>query len=251
MNSLFRNNSRSPSKSSSSSQHDQEINWNTLAITKFSENLNNKYIEKIKEYFTESQQQLFLMNFYSYLNFDSENDYVINLEDIWEWLGYSRKEECKRVLKKHFTTDTDYTINFAPQVGGAKNNSKEVRGGHNKELIMLNVDTFKNLCLVCNTHQGKEIRKYYIKLEKIFNDITIESIKENDEKRRLEYEEYKKENELLLQENAKLKQRKPVFLEQEFDQIVYVIPLETEDAYKVGMNCSTQILYYLVLYNNV
>ena len=54
---------------------------------------------------------------------------------------------------------------------------------------MLNVDTFKNLCLVCNTHQGKEIRKYYIKLEKIFNDITIESIKENDEKRRLEYEE--------------------------------------------------------------
>ena len=37
---LFRNKSKSPSKLSASSQHDQEINWNTLVITKFSENLN-------------------------------------------------------------------------------------------------------------------------------------------------------------------------------------------------------------------
>ena len=113
MNSLFRNNSRSPSKSSSSSQHDQEINWNTLAITKFSENINNKYIEKIKEYFTESQQQLFLMNFYSYLNFDSENDYIINFEDVWKWLGFTRKDNAKRLLEKSFKENIDYKIEKA------------------------------------------------------------------------------------------------------------------------------------------
>ena len=131
---LFRNKSKSPSKSSTSSQHDQEINWNTLAITKFSENINNKYIEKIKEYFTESQQQLFLMNFYSYLNFDSENDYVINLEDVLEWLGYNKKNNCKRVLNKYFTINIDYKVFSRP--------AENSLGGRPTEQIMLNVDTF-------------------------------------------------------------------------------------------------------------
>ena len=57
------------------------------------------------------------MNFYSYL--------------IWEWLGYSRKDPAKRLLEKSFKENIDYTINFAAATSAAKNNSKELRGGHN------------------------------------------------------------------------------------------------------------------------
>jgi len=32
---------------------------------------------------------------------------------------------------------------------------------------MLNIDTFKNLCMLAKTKRGKEIRKYYVKMEEI------------------------------------------------------------------------------------
>ena len=90
--------------------------------------------------------------------------------DVWEWLGYNKKNNCKKVLEKHFKIDIDYTINFAAEIAAAKNNSKELRGGHNKEQIMLNINTFKILCLKADTEKADEIHKYYIKLEKIFNE---------------------------------------------------------------------------------
>jgi hypothetical protein len=41
---------------------------------------------------------------------------------------------------------------------------------------MLNIDCFKNLCMMIKTDQGKEIRKYYVKLENIYNKIIKEEI---------------------------------------------------------------------------
>ena len=43
---------------------------------------------------------------------------------------------------------------------------------------MLNIDTFKNLCMIAKTDKGKEIRKYYVKLENIYNEINKEEIQE-------------------------------------------------------------------------
>lgn len=44
---------------------------------------NSKLIERIKETFTPEQQQLFVANFYCYLNFDTEKDFVINIMYIY------------------------------------------------------------------------------------------------------------------------------------------------------------------------
>jgi phage anti-repressor protein len=41
---------------------------------------------------------------------------------------------------------------------------------------MLNIDCFKSLCM---TPQGKEIRKYYVKLENIYNKMIKKQIEEN------------------------------------------------------------------------
>jgi hypothetical protein len=116
-------------------------------ITKLSKNYQGKFIEKIQRNFTETQQKLFIASFYTYLNYNSKTDFVIELENIWKWLGFSRKEHCKVALEKHFTQETDYKIftnkvyeeNVDPQSGGAKKNNKEL----NEETILLQVEENK------------------------------------------------------------------------------------------------------------
>jgi hypothetical protein len=80
----------------------------------------SKIIQKIKERFTDDDQQLFVANFYCYLNYNNTTDFVINLDRIWKWMAYSRIEECKRCLVKNFKIDIDYKIEkAAPLIGGA------------------------------------------------------------------------------------------------------------------------------------
>jgi hypothetical protein len=53
---------------------------------------------------------MFIASFYCYLNHNSKTDFIIELESIWKWLGFSRKDPAKRVLEKHFKQDIDYKI---------------------------------------------------------------------------------------------------------------------------------------------
>ena len=106
-------------------------------ITKLTGNYQSKLIEKVKNNFTNYEQQLFVSSFYCYLNFDYKNDFVIDLDNIWKWLGFSQKDAAKRVLEKNFICNHDFKILLHKSV-----EQKNIRGGHNKEIIMLNIDTF-------------------------------------------------------------------------------------------------------------
>jgi phage anti-repressor protein/predicted GIY-YIG superfamily endonuclease len=53
----------------------------------------------------------------------------------------------------------------------AKNQSQT--GGQNKEQILMTVDCFKVFCLTAKKDKAKQIRKYYVKLEKLLQE-TIE-----------------------------------------------------------------------------
>jgi hypothetical protein len=149
---------------------------------------NKKFVERIGKSFDNNEQQLFLASFYTYLNYDKERDFVIELNKVWKWLGFGRIEECKRVLVKHFTKDTDYKIikkselQPAPPTCGAafyeekNSNTKKNLGGAglNKETILLNVKTFKKLCLKSNTKRADSIHDYFIRLEEVLHDILLE-----------------------------------------------------------------------------
>ena len=143
-------------------------------ITKFSGDYQSKLIEKVKNTFTNYEQQLFLSSFYCYLKYDSKNDYVIDLDNVWKWLDFSQKYNAKCTLEKNFTINKDYKM-FAPEASGAK---KDTRGGHNKEIIMLNVETFKKFCLKAGTKKADEIHEYFIKLENIMFEVTKEECDE-------------------------------------------------------------------------
>ncbi len=60
-------------------------------ISKININCKSKLIEKLQSKFTNYQQQLFLSSFYCYLKYDKINDYVIDLDNVWKWLGFSQK----------------------------------------------------------------------------------------------------------------------------------------------------------------
>lgn len=58
-------------------------------LVNLSRDYQNKFINKIKQRINNEQQQLFVASFYCYLNHDSEKDFVIDMDDIWKWIGFS------------------------------------------------------------------------------------------------------------------------------------------------------------------
>ncbi len=134
-------------------------------ITKLSKDYNVKLLSKIKEHFTDFEQQLFLSSFYCYLNYDSKKDFVIDLDNVWKWIGFSQKVKAKILLENHFIIDKDY-IKLLSQTG---NQSTKTKGGHNKEIFMLNVETFKKFCLKAGTKKADEIHDYFMKLEEMIH----------------------------------------------------------------------------------
>ena len=64
-------------------------------ISRLDKNYQSKFIRKIQDNFSESQQHIFVASFYTYLNYNSKTDYVIELGKIWKWIGFSRKDHCK------------------------------------------------------------------------------------------------------------------------------------------------------------
>lgn len=67
------------------------------------------------------------------------------------------------LLEKQFIIDKDYIKSLLLQ----QKQDEKSHGGHNKEIFMLNVDTFKKFCLKAGTKKADEIHNYYIKLEKM------------------------------------------------------------------------------------
>ena len=143
-------------------------------ITKLNGNYQSKLVEKVQKSFNNYEQQMFVASFYCYLNHDNKNDFVIDLDNVWNWLGFQQKYHAKYLLEKQFIINNDYKI-FAPEDSGAK---KGNRGGHNKEIIMLNIITFKKFCLKAGTKKADEIHDYYIKLENVLQEILLEESNE-------------------------------------------------------------------------
>ena len=160
-------------------------------ITKLNANNNNKLLEKVKANFTEMEQQLFISSFYTYLNYDKTVDFIVDLDDIWRWLGFNKKFNAIRLLEHFFVLNKDYK-KLAPPYGGASLGSY---GGHNIQKFILNIKTFKSLCLKAQTKKADEIHEYYIKLEELINEVLEEEALEMKNKLLI------KDNELIAKEN--------------------------------------------------
>lgn len=149
--------------------------FETNPITKLNGNYQSKLIEKVKNTFTESQQKMFVASFYCYLNYHPTNDFVVDLDNVWRWLDFSQKIRAKELLEKNFIINKDYNKTLLSLQG---KQTKHTKGGHNKEIIMLNIDTFKKFCLKAGTKKASEIHEYFIQLEYILQETLQEETNE-------------------------------------------------------------------------
>ena len=219
-------------------------------IARFNQTYQSKLIEKLQSNFTDYEQQMFLSSFYCYLKYDKVNDFVIDVDNIWEWLGFNKKCNAKYLLEKQFIVEKDYKIllpKIQQQTFDSENmmeieeekednishseKSKKQHGGHNKEKIMLNIITFKRLCMKAVTERANEIHYYFIKLEEIFYEILAEETSELkaqmlqiEDKKQKEYEE-----KLLKQ---KVLDREKILLDEysASGPIVYIIRVKTLES---------------------
>lgn len=81
-------------------------------LTKLANNYGSKIVSKITEHFYSDEQQLFVANFYSYLNYNTREDKVIELDKIWKWIGFSQKIRAKELLINHFEEGKDYIFSI-------------------------------------------------------------------------------------------------------------------------------------------
>lgn len=99
-------------------------------------------IKLIKENFNETEMELFKLNYHIYTeNKNNPDNYIVKLDKVYKWIGFSRKDNAKRLLIKYFEKNKDYII---------KNiilRSEDNVLGRNKEQILLTIKCFKKLCI--------------------------------------------------------------------------------------------------------
>jgi hypothetical protein len=92
------------------------------------------------------------------MNYHPTNDYPINLENVFKMIGFANKGNAMKTIKSNFILDEDYKTLLFPMEKQKhtdetiifpmeKNKLVETRGRKN-EYVMLNIDTFKNLCML-------------------------------------------------------------------------------------------------------
>ena len=193
-------------------------------ITKLNGDYQSKLVEKVQKHFNNYEQQMFLASFYCYLKHDNRNDFVIDLDNVWNWLGFSSKFNAKRLLEKCFTLDLDYKQLLLSN----EKQTTDTRGGHNKEIFMLNIKTFKLFCIKAGTKKADEIHEYFIKLEEILQEVLIEEGNELKQQI-LQIEDTKKQEYETKLTQQKILEREKVLMQEYATSgaIFYVIKVKT------------------------
>lgn len=198
----------------------------TQNTTLIDDNLTNILIRN----FNTEDQKLFVQSFKMYLEHgDDDTKFVISLDDIWKWLGFARIDPCKRLLIKHFVEKKDYKIILGQHLNiqtllpqpVEQNSDTENRGGHNKQTIMMTVNTFNKLCMKASTSRSNDICDYYVKMENVMYKYMKNKLIES-KTLQVRYEEELKNTYYKIAMNR----HQCLVKKHHFDKIVYVMRLQ-------------------------
>ena len=174
--------------------------------------------------------------------FDSKETFPINIEVLMDMKVYDRKDNCKTKLNKNFILDTDFKVQKAtPELSGV---TKKGGSGLLKENIMLTVDCFKSMCMLANSETGKQVKNYYLDLEKIFKEYILRDIKlltQEKEQAIQEKETINRRLSSVTQNHNKMlkRRRRGVY---EIGNVVYILShvaftsYYQDDYYKIGIS---------------
>ena len=143
-------------------------------LTKYSKLLNITDLLYIINY---GLNKLYIDKFWN--NIESE-EWVYLDEELINWFGYKEickgKEKIVKFLKNEFEIEEDYKIlNNDEYIKSIENNNSlispaagEIKLTRNNLHILMKSDCFKDICMSVGTDKSKEIKKYFIEVEKIF-----------------------------------------------------------------------------------
>lgn len=129
--------------------------------------------------------------------------FPVNFDYVWQLLGYSRKSDAKDRLINTLVENEHYLIanginrNLTTDSVLANLHPQQKAILMRTEVIKLSLDGFKHFCLLAQTKQGKEVRQYFIDIEKAYRQqLEIQFTASNNH-----------EVEALKLENSQLKER--------------------------------------------
>jgi phage anti-repressor protein len=107
----------------------------------------------------------------------STEEFPVDFDEAWVWIGYARKDSALRTLQTNFDQSIDFNFHRDVEVKEGLDfdstglwNQKTGRGGDRRTIrYFLTVDCFKSFCMMAGTPKGKEVRRYYIQIEKAWN----------------------------------------------------------------------------------
>jgi uncharacterized coiled-coil DUF342 family protein len=138
--------------------------------------MDDRLIELLNENMNTDEQTQFVKNFMIYLEHgNNDKAFIINLDNIWEQIGFSEKGKAKRLLINKFIENINYIIRL-PSRASVDDSCNNIYIPSNKETILLNVTTFKKFCIIASTKKSNEICDYYLKMENIMNQYTKEKL---------------------------------------------------------------------------
>jgi len=86
----------------------------------------------------------------------STEQFPVDFDDAWQWLGYSKKDKALDTLKSYFIEGEDFAF---LQKGEWR------QDGRSSDLYSLTVNCFKEFGMIARTVQGKLVRKYFLECE--------------------------------------------------------------------------------------
>jgi hypothetical protein len=102
-----------------------------------------------------------------------DSNQIVDFDWAWQVLGYSRKDNAKRMLTGYFEAKFDYFVQLPEESPEAlphdifltsEENSKP---GRPTEKIYLTVECFKEMGMLAKSEEGRQIRKYFLTCEAI------------------------------------------------------------------------------------
>jgi len=103
----------------------------------------------------------------------SVEQYPIDFDEAWQWVGYATKQKGLNMLVANFEKGSDFLTSRLKSVDSfdltQTLNQKPGRGGDRRSVkYHLTTDCFKSFCMMAGTERGKEVRRYYLAVEKAF-----------------------------------------------------------------------------------
>jgi hypothetical protein len=86
----------------------------------------------------------------------SEEEFSVDFDDAWRWIGWGKKQDGKDVLLNNFDEEVDFL----------RKGVKSPNGGRPSEWILLTVECFKSLAMMAGTAKGKQVRRYFLDCER-------------------------------------------------------------------------------------